>query len=85
LPVVKELSSEKLVVGTFQSQGVWNFDLDGDGNMDRCGIDPCIENFGQAGDLPIIGDWNGTGREEIGFFRPWEYRWYLDLNGNARR
>ncbi len=97
LPVVKELSSERLVIGTFQSrvttqvngktttkQGIWNFDLDGDGNIDRCRIDQCIENFGQAGDLPIIGDWNGTGGEEIGVFRPSTGQWYLDLNGNGK-
>ena len=65
-------------------QGVWNFDVDGDGNVDRCSIDQCIENFGQAGDLPIVGDWNGTGEEEIGFFRPQTQQWYLDLNGNGK-
>jgi hypothetical protein len=53
------LSSEKLVVGTFQAQvttqvngtnvtkqGVWNFAFDGDGNVDKCNSDQCIENFG---------------------------------------
>ena len=96
-PVVKELSSEKLVLGTFQAQvttqingtnvtkqGVWNFDLDGDGNVDKCNIDPCIENFGQTGDLAIIGDWNGTGKEEIGVVRPQTVQFYLDLNGNGK-
>ncbi len=92
-PVVRELSSEKLLVGTFQSQvkiqnvtkqGVWNFDVDGDGNVDPCSIDQCIENFGQAGDLPIVGDWGGTGGEEIGFFRPQTQQWYLDVNGNGK-
>ena len=96
-PVVRELSSEKLVVGTFQAQvttqvngtnvtkqGVWNFDLDGDGNVDKCNIDQCIENFGQSGDLAIIGDWNGTGKEEIGVFRPQTVQFYLDLNGNGK-
>jgi hypothetical protein len=96
-PVVRELSSEKLVVGTFQPQvmtqvngttvtkrGVWNFDLDGNGNVDQCNIDQCIENFGQAGDLPIVGDWNGTGSEKIGFYRPTTGQWYLDLNGNGK-
>ena len=96
-PVVKALSSEKLVLGTFQPQvttrargrnvitlGVWNFDLDGDGNVDKCSIDQCIENFGQTGDLAIIGDWNGTGKEEIGVFRPQTGQFYLDLNGNGK-
>jgi hypothetical protein len=96
-PVVKALSAEKLVVGTFQAQvttivkgkrvttrGVWKFDLDGDGNVDKCKVDQCIENFGQAGDLPVIGDWNGTGKEEIGTFRPQTGQWRLDLNGNGK-
>ena len=96
-PVVKALSSEKLVLGTFQPRvttrvrgrdvitlGVWNFDLDGDGNVDKCNIDQCIENFGQTGDLAIIGDWNGTGKEEIGVFRPQTGQFYLDLNGNGK-
>lgn len=26
--------------------------------------------FGQAGDLPIVGDWNGDGIEDMGVFRP---------------
>lgn len=96
-PIVKELSTEKLVIGTFQPQvttrvnrknvtkkGVWNFDLDGDGNVDQCSTDQCVENFGQAGDLPVIGDWNGTGGEEIGIFRPSNGLWYLDRNGNGK-
>ena len=97
LPVVKELSAEKLVLGTFQAEvttqadgqnitkiGVWNFDVDGDGRLDQCSIDQCIENFGRPGDLPVVGDWNGTGSEQIGYFRPQDRRWYLDLNGNGK-
>ena len=96
LPVVKEMSSEKLVLGTFQpevttqvdgqnvtKQGVWNFDLDGDGQLDKCSIDQC-GNFGMLGDLPIVGNWNGTGEEAIGVFRPQSGLWYLDLNGNGK-
>jgi hypothetical protein len=85
------------VVGTLQAQvttqvngtsvikrGVWNFDLDGDGNMDKCNIDQCIENFCQTRDLAIIGDWNGTDREEIGVFRPQTVQFYLDLSGHGK-
>ncbi len=27
-------------------------------------------NFGQAGDLPVVGDWNGDGIKDVGVFRP---------------
>jgi hypothetical protein len=100
LPVVRELTnSDIVVIGTFQAQsitrtssgkkitkhGLWKFDTDGDGVLDTCGIDECIENFGASGDLPVVGDWNGAGAEEIGIFRPRYGQWYLDFNANARR
>ena len=64
-------------------KGVWNFDVDGDGQLDKCSIDQC-RTFGGLGDLPIVGDWKGTGKEVIGLFRPRSGTWYLDLNGNGR-
>jgi hypothetical protein len=27
-------------------------------------------SFGQAGDLPVAGDWNGDGKDDVGVFRP---------------
>ena len=36
--------------------------------------------FGLAGDIPVVGDWNGDGRTKIGVFR--NGIWYLDFNGN---
>ena len=41
-------------------------------------------HFGQAGDLPVAGDWNGDGRTEIGVFRPSTLTWYLDKNMNGK-
>jgi hypothetical protein len=38
--------------------------------------------FGQEGDTPITGDWDGSGRTQIGVFRPSNGTWYLgDVNG----
>ena len=45
--------------------------------MDRC----YFNSFGQAGDLPAAGDWNGDGKAKVGVFR--NGTWYLDYNGNG--
>jgi hypothetical protein len=37
--------------------------------------------YGNATDLPIVGDWNGSGKKGIGIFR--NGTWILDTNGNG--
>jgi hypothetical protein len=37
-------------------------------------------NYGQAGDIPVIGDWDNTGKQRIGVFR--QSQWWLDMNGD---
>ncbi len=37
--------------------------------------------FGNASDMPIVGDWDGTGKKRIGVFR--NGIWYLDINGDG--
>ena len=97
-PVVKERGNDQINIGTFRSQvtttvngrrvttlGVWQFDTDGDGTVDNCAVDECIDGFGNSsGDLPVIGDWSNNGIEKIGFFRSTTGQWYLDFNGNGR-
>jgi len=95
-PVTKESSdADQIVIGFFQPKvteivndaivtklGQWTFDINGNGILDSCTIDQCIENFGQSGDLPVVGNWDGAG-EKIGIFRPQSGEWLLDLNGNG--
>jgi hypothetical protein len=38
-------------------------------------------SFGNAGDIPISGDWDGTGKKRIGVFR--NGTWLLDINNNG--
>ena len=38
--------------------------------------------FGITGAIPVAGDWNGDGKDEIGVFFKGE--WFLDLNGNGQ-
>jgi hypothetical protein len=58
----------------------WLLDVNGNGqwngNVDR------VYTFGQAGDQPVVGDWNDDGFTEIGVKRG--NQWYLDYNGNGR-
>ena len=37
--------------------------------------------FGMAGAVPVVGDWNGSGTSKIGAFL--DGVWFLDLNGNG--
>lgn len=36
--------------------------------------------FGNVGDIPIVGDWNGDGKDEIGVYRPSSSSFYKDVN-----
>ena len=59
--------------------GEWYLDLDGDGKFTE--HDACF-HFGQAGDIPVVGDFNGDGVDKIGVFR--NGKWIIDSNGNRR-
>jgi hypothetical protein len=72
-------------LGLFRpSTGEWFLNRSGNGSWNNCKKDTCLTGFGKAGDLPVIGDWNGTGISNIGVFRPATGEWFLDLNGNGR-
>jgi hypothetical protein len=58
----------------------WRLDKNNDHGWDKCNVDQCY-TFGDPGDTPVMGDWNGDGKDEIGVFRAGE--WYLDYNGNG--
>ena len=71
----------KAGVGVFRN-GTWFLDYNGNGKWDGCNIDRCYYgSFGQTGDLPAAGDWNGDGKAKVGVFR--NGTWYLDYNGNG--
>ncbi|NJM13805.1 MAG: hypothetical protein HC889_19885 [Synechococcaceae cyanobacterium SM1_2_3] len=62
--------------------GQWFIDRNGNRQWDGCVADGCYSGFGQAGDLPAAGDWNGAGFAKIGVFR--NGQWYLDANNNGQ-
>jgi hypothetical protein len=86
LPVVGDWKGEGITqVGLYRpSTGQWFLDRNGDRSWDGCRKDLCISSFGSAGDLPVTGDWSGTGLSKVGVFRPNTGEWFLDLNGNNK-
>jgi hypothetical protein len=62
----------------------WHLDRNGNEKWNGCENDQCSRSFGQEGDLPVAGDWNGTGTSKIGVFRPDTGEWFLDLDGDRR-
>jgi hypothetical protein len=71
-------------LGLFRpSTGEWFLDKKDNRVWNGCRKDICISSFGALGDLPVSGDWDGTGKSKIGVFRPSTREWFLDLNGNG--
>jgi photosystem II stability/assembly factor-like uncharacterized protein len=70
-------------VGAFRpSDGTFYLDYNGNGQWDGCGTDRCLQ-IGMNGDVPLVGDWNGSGTAKVGAFRPSDGTFYLDYNGNG--
>ena len=45
-------------IGVFRPQtGEWLLDLNGNNQWDGCGIDLCLTDFGDVGDIPVAGKW----------------------------
>ncbi len=71
-------------VGTFRpTDGAFYLDSNANGQWDGCGTDQCL-SMGMTGDIPVVGDWNGSGTTKVGTFRPTDGYFYLDYNGNGR-
>ncbi|MBL8247936.1 MAG: hypothetical protein JNK95_06165 [Candidatus Competibacter sp.] len=70
-------------VGVFRD-GQWFLDANGNGAWDGCGTEFCFTGFGQAGDLPASGNWDGGGKSYIGVLRSGTGQWFIDRNGNRQ-
>jgi len=68
------------VAGVFLN-GSWYIDRNRNGGFDGTAAGDQIFSFGQAGDVPVVGDWTGSGTLKIGVFR--NGQWLLDCNGNG--
>ncbi|HLN00183.1 MAG TPA: SBBP repeat-containing protein [Bryobacteraceae bacterium] len=61
--------------------GSWYIDRNRNGGYDGPAAGDETFSFGQAGDVPVAGDWTGSGTIKIGVFRGGQ--WLLDCNGNG--
>lgn len=50
---------------------------------DNNGTADITHSYGAAGDIPVVGDWNGDGKSEIGYHRRSTNYWYLDFVGDG--
>ncbi|MBZ5618408.1 MAG: SBBP repeat-containing protein [Acidobacteriia bacterium] len=64
------------------AQGVFALDANGNNAFDLPADK--LRFFGLAGDIPVAGDWDGSGVVRIGVFRPSNGHWYLDMNNNGQ-
>ena len=73
-------------IGIYRSStGLFILDYNDDGLMSGNLIDRYYQFMPVpvAGDIPVTGDWTGTGVTKIGIYRPSTGQWFLDTNGNG--
>jgi subtilisin family serine protease len=84
-PVMVTYVAGKTRIGLFRSPGVWIQDYNGnnawDGNTWIGTSTDKMHGFGAIDDVPVFGDWNKNGIDEIGVFRS-PGVWIQDYNGN---
>ena len=74
-------------VGVFRQNFAWLLDANGNRTYDGTGpgLDYFYANFipAHTGDIPVVGDWSGSGTTKIGIYRPSTGQWFLDVNGDG--
>src|ERR1019366_8190546 len=73
-------------IGVYRSAtGQFLLDYNDNGTFDGALIDRAYQFMPApvAGDIPVTGDWTGTGTTKIGIYRPSTGQWFLDTNGNG--
>jgi len=85
IPVAGDWNGDgRTKIGIYR-KGAWILDFNGNGKNDTA--DPKggdrLYSFGGDRDIPLVGDWDGSGRDKIGVFRA-GFLWVLDYNGNGK-
>jgi len=82
-PVVGDWAGDGTTkIGVYRS-GFWVLDYNGNGTYDGVGTggDKFYGFGGNAGEVPLVADWNGDGKSKIGVYV--NGFWVLDYNGNG--
>jgi len=84
VPVVGDWNGDGKTKIGFYNNGSWALDTNGNGTFDGTG--PGQDNFygfggNGAGEVPLLGDWNGDHRTKVGFF--YQGKWAMDYDGNG--
>ena len=64
-------------IGVVRGGGQWWVDSNGNRQWEPSDR---VYSFGLPGDLPVVGDWDGSGKLKIGVYR--NGQWWVDYNGN---
>jgi hypothetical protein len=83
IPVVGDWNGDgRSKVGVYQ-KGFWVIDFDGNGKWENPNqVDRLIALGGVAGEIPLLGDWNGDGRMKAGIYQK-PNTFSLDFDGNG--
>ena len=81
VPVMGDWNGDGRTKIGIYNNGTWILDYNGNGVWEGPGIDKTIYwSTAQAGEVPVVGDWNGDGKAKIGIHA--NGTWILDYNGN---
>jgi Beta-propeller repeat/Viral BACON domain len=83
IPVIGDWNGDgRSKIGIYRQGFEWLLDYNGDGAYQGPPVDRAYFFGGIPGDVPVVGDWTGTGTSKIGLVRLGFY-WVLDANGNG--
>ena len=84
VPLIGDWNGDGRTKVGYYRNGFWALDTNGNGTFDGTG--PGQDNFygfggNGAGEVPLLGDWNGDHRTKVGYF--YQGNWVLDYDGNG--
>ena len=81
VPVLGDWNGDGRTKIGIYNNGTWILDYNGNGVWEGPAVDKTIYwSTGQAGEVPVVGDWNGDGKTKIGVHA--NGTWILEYNGN---